>query len=125
MKLVFEYAERNCLLTLEQYGFHLGGSTEDQLQMMYEELTKSLDAGNTLGLILFNNYYIMVLLDKLALLGINGTILIWIQDFLTDQVMNVVVAHTQCDTLLPVVYHKGLCWDHYCFCCILTSWLMK
>lgn len=100
-KLVFEYVEGNSLLVTDQYGFRSGRSTEDQLLMTYEDVTQSLDAGNTVDLILFDYSKAFdvisheLLLEKLSLLGITGNILLWIKDFLTDRVMNVVVAHTK------------------------------
>ena len=94
---LMEYLEENSLLSGDQYGFRSGRSTEDQLLLAYNDITKSVDRGYPVDLILFDFAKAFdvvphdLLLSKLYCIGIRGCILRWIRDFLVGRVMQVVV----------------------------------
>ena len=102
-----EYLQVNNLLSQDQFGFRSGRSTEDQLLLVYNNVTSWLDAGYAVDLILFDYSKAFdvvnhaVLLQKLQCLGISGVLLHWIQDFLKSRTMSVSVSGV-CSTLMPV-----------------------
>ena len=93
-----EYLDNNDLLSIDQFGFRSGRSTEDQLLLTYNSITSWVDRGFTADLILFDfskafdvvNH--TILLQKLSCLGISGTLLQWIQNFLVQRTMSVSVS---------------------------------
>lgn len=64
---------------------------DDQLLLTYNNVTDWLDAGFVVDLILFDlgkvfnvvNYHILI--AKLRNIGVGGTLLNWLQDFLVDR----------------------------------------
>ena len=90
----------NQILTEEQFGFRPGRSTEDQLLLTYDEITASVDSGFPVDLIMFDFSKAFdvvchaVLLDKLRLLGIQGCLIGWLEDFLVGRTMQVLVKNT-------------------------------
>lgn len=91
------YLEEHSLLSSEQFGFRVGRSTQEQLLLTYNFVSKQIDEGYVTDLILidFSKAFDVVvhslLLDKLRCLGIQGTILQWISGFLHDREMRVSV----------------------------------
>jgi hypothetical protein len=93
-----EYLEINDILSPHQYGFRSGRSTEDQLLLTYEDVGRWVDEGYVSDVIMldfskaFDVVSHAVLLSKLELLGICGSLLAWISAFLSDRVMSVCVS---------------------------------
>ena len=89
------YLEDSALLDVNQFGFRAGRSTMDQLLLVYAEVSKFVDEGRTVDLILFDYSKAFdvvchdILLAKLQHIGIQGAILDWISSFLSDRVMRV------------------------------------
>ena len=87
------YLEENSILSDHQFGFRAGRSTQDQLLLVYDDVTKWLDDGCVIDLILFDFAKAFdtvshpVLLQKLKLLGIQSPLLYWIEDFLVGRSM--------------------------------------
>ena len=77
-KELYAFLTDNQILTEEQFGFRPGRSTKDQLLLIYDEITASVDSGFPVDLIMFDFSKAFdvvchaVLLDKLTLLGIQG-----------------------------------------------------
>ena len=94
---ILEYLESNLILSDEQFGFRAGRSTEDQLILTYDYVSKSIDRGLEVFLVLFDFSKAFdvvdhaLLLTKLRLLGVGGSILGWLADFLIGREMSVVV----------------------------------
>ena len=91
------YLEDENLLTEHQFGFRSGHSTMDQLLLVYDEISKWVDDGNVVDLILFDFSKAFdtvshpILLAKLSSLGVDAQLLSWIQDFLVNRSMLVSV----------------------------------
>ena len=91
------YLEENSLLTDHQFGFRAGRSTQDQLLLVYDDVTKWLDDGCVVDLVLFDFAKAFdtvshpILITKLQLLGIPNPLLYWIEDFLVGRSMLVSV----------------------------------
>ena len=91
------YLEDNCILSEHQFGFRSGRSTMNQLLLVYDDVTKCLDNGNVVDLILFdfakafNVVSHPILLSKLRLLGVHVHLIRWIEDFLVGRTMSVSV----------------------------------
>ena len=83
---------------MNQFGFCEGRSACDQLLLTYHDIYSSFDKGLTTDLIFFDYSKAFdkvchsVMLDKLASIGINQELIIWIKCFLTNRVMQVRVA---------------------------------
>lgn len=95
-----EYLESNSLLTEHQFGFRSGRSTTDQLLLVYNEVSKAMDAGAVVDVVLFDFSKAFdvvshdILLEKLSCLGIKAGLLQWFSSFLRDRQMQVCVAGT-------------------------------
>ena len=100
--------ETNSILNDDQFGFRPGRSVEDQLLLTYNAVSKWMDTGNVVDIILFDfskafdtvNH--QILFTKLNLLGINGIILSWIKTFLTNRSMEVAVGEQNISSF-PVI----------------------
>ena len=94
---LLSYLGDNSLLSDHQFGFRHGRSTMEQLLLVYDEISASVDSGSIVDLVLFDYSKAfdvvchIVLLTKLQSIGINGQILSWISSFLTDRKMQVSV----------------------------------
>ena len=103
-KELSSFFTENNILTEEQFGFRPGRSTEDQLIITYDEITKGLDAGHPVDLVMFDFAKAFdvvchaILLEKLWSVGIQGKLISWLQDFLVDRSMRVLVKDTTSDT---------------------------
>ena len=92
------FLEEHSLLAHDQFGFRGGRAVEDQLLLVYNDITSWLDSGYIVDLVLFDFSKAFdvvshgILMDKLALLGIGGRLHGWICDFLADRRMCVSVS---------------------------------
>ena len=90
------YLEENTLLSAHQFGFRAGHSVEDQLLLTYNDITSWLDEGYMVDLILFDFSKAFdlvnhdILLTKLSRIGIGGSVLLWIREFLRGKWWSVV-----------------------------------
>lgn len=98
-KFIYDYIDTHNILTKDQFGFRRGHSTEDQLVLTYDKITHWLDKGYNVDLILFDFSKAFdvvchdILISKLMSIGITGTLLNWIKDFLYNRKMSVAVSH--------------------------------
>ena len=89
------YLESNSILSSNQFGFRANRSTMDQLLLVYDNVSRLMDAGAVVDLILFDfskAFDVVIhdlLLAKLKCLGIGGNLLQSIQSFLTNRTMSV------------------------------------
>ena len=94
---IYEYLDEHSILSDHQFGFRSGRSTVDQLLLVYEEVSRLVDGGESVDVILFDYSKAFdvvnheILLTKLKCVGIDGLILAWISSFLTNRSMNVCV----------------------------------
>ena len=94
---ITKYLEENHLLSDHQFGFRSGRSTIDQLLLVYEEVSKCVDRGKLVDVVLFDfskTFEVVrhpILLNKLHCIGIQGEMLTWIEQFLTNRAMKVSV----------------------------------
>ena len=92
-----DYLESNMLLSPHQFGFRASRSTMDQLLMVYDNVSRNVDEGHIVDVILFDFSKAFdvvvhdVLIAKLKSLGICGNILHCIHSFLTNRSMRVCV----------------------------------
>ena len=90
-----EFLEDRSLLNPNQFRFRAGRSTMDQLLLVYSEVSKRVDEGSAVDVILFDYSKAFdvvchdILLAKLRLIGVRGEILDWISSFLSERVMRV------------------------------------
>lgn len=91
------FLEDNSLLDSNQFGFRAGRSTMDQLLLVYSDVSRRVDEGGVMDVILFDYSKAFdvvchdILLAKLHHLGIQGRVLDWISSFLFDRSMKVAV----------------------------------
>ena len=94
------YLSGNDILTTNQFGFRPGRSTEDQLLITYDFVSKEVDQGKIVDVILFDFAKAFdvvchsVLMEKLKCIGIDGKLLSWLHEFLVGRLMQVVVKDT-------------------------------
>ena len=94
---LMEFLESN-LLSHDQFGFRSGRSVEDQLLLVYEDVTCWLDSGSIVDVILFDFSKAFdvvphgILVKKLSALGVAGRLIEWIRDFLVERQMCVRVS---------------------------------
>ena len=95
---LMNFLEEHSLLAHDQFGFRGGRAVDDQLLLVYNDVTAWLDSGYIVDLVLFDFSKAFdvvshdILMDKLALLGIGGRLHGWIGDFLADRQMCVGVS---------------------------------
>lgn len=103
-KGLYSFFSENNILTEEQYGFRPGRSTEDQLLLTYDEITRGLDAGHPVDLVMFDFCKAfdvvchVILMEKLKRVGIQGRLISWLHDFLVGRTMQVLVKNSSSDT---------------------------
>ena len=89
------YLESNSILSPNQFGFRANRSTMDQLLLVYDNVSKSVDMGGVVDLVLldFSKAFDVVIHDiliaKLHCLGIQGNFLRSIKSFLINRTMRV------------------------------------
>jgi len=85
---IFTYFKQNEIISANQSGFIPGDSTTNQLLMIYNDLCKSYDLGITTQSIYFDisrafdRVWHKGLLKKLEAVGLRGTLLIWLSNYL-------------------------------------------
>ena len=103
-----EYLELNEILSPDQFGFRRGRAVDDQLLLVYEDVTAWLDEGFSVDVVLFDFSKAFdvvphaILVEKLSLLGVTGQLLKWIEDFLVGRQMKVNVSGA-CSSAKPVL----------------------
>ena len=100
-----------------QFGFWAHRSTIDQLLMVYDSVSKSMDRGGVTDLILFDFSKAFdvvahsLLLEKLRCLGIQDRTLSAIRSFLTDRSISVCIQnHTSQPRPVPRLDFHFFCW---------------
>ena len=92
------YLNLHSIITPHQFGFRAGHTTMDQLTIVYNDVSKHVDAGCVVDMVLFDFSKAFdvvshtILLDKLSCLGISGHVLKWLADFLIGRVMFVEIS---------------------------------
>ena len=88
------YLEECSILSDNQYGFRSGRSTQDQLILVYDDVSKWLDDDGVVDLVMFDFAKAFdlvshpILLQKLRLIGIQSPLIYWIEDFLNGRSMS-------------------------------------
>ena len=88
---ISNYLEKNNLLYSKQFGFRKGKNTEQAIQVLLSSWRKSLNENKfviALSIDLrraFETIAIIILLEKLQLYGIQGTVLQWLKSYLTNR----------------------------------------
>ena len=110
---IWEYLDKNDIITANQFGFRAGRSTADQLLLVYNDVSRAIDEGQISDVVLFDFSKAFdvvphdILLEKLRCLGFGGdhhesatvhpdeasgaSLLSWIQSFLLGRSMQVSV----------------------------------
>ena len=105
---LIDFLETNSLLSPDQFGFRAGRAVEDQLLLVYEDVTAWLDSGYSVDVVMFDFSKAFdvvshgVLIDKLSALGVSGRLLEWIGGFLVGRQMWVSVS-SSCSSARPVL----------------------
>lgn len=85
----------NSILSKHQSGFIPGDSTVNQLLFIYNEIVSNMDQGKELRFIFcdiskaFDRVWHKGLLHKLQMYGINGNLLLWFDNYLSDRLQRV------------------------------------
>ena len=107
----FCFLNENAIISDKQFGFRAKHSTIDQLLLSYNDVTSFLDAGGVADLIFFDFSKAFdrvshpVLVQKLRLIGVDPTLVRWIEQYLSGRSMHVRVAGKLSD---PVVVTSGV-----------------
>ncbi|PJE77770.1 hypothetical protein CI610_03303 [invertebrate metagenome] len=94
-KYLFNYLIENSILTKHQSGFIPGDSTVNQLLFIYNEISSNMDKGKELRFIFcdvskaFDRVWHEGLIQKLKMYGIDGNLLLWFQNYLSDRIQRV------------------------------------
>ena len=102
-KHVFNFFKDNNVITTLQSGFVPGDSTTNQLLDIYNMFCKALDDGKEVRAVFcdvskaFDRVWHKGLLFKLNSVGINGTLLQWVTDYLKDRKQRVVLPRVSSD----------------------------
>ena len=101
------YPEIKDLISNNQYGFVQRRSTESQLYVFYDKISKILDSGGQTDVIYldftkaFDSVPHHLLIHKLQTFGFNGTLLNWFHSYLNNRYQRVLI-HGSMSTKLPV-----------------------
>ena len=93
---VMKFLDKHNILTDSQHGFRAKRSTETQLLLTIDDISKQVDQNSTISMAIldFSKAFDKVphkrLLSKLLAYGINGELLNWFESFLTNRVQRVV-----------------------------------
>ena len=96
-KYVYNYFKSNFTLSENQSGFLPGRSTVTQLVEIYHEFCRSVEAGKEIRVVFldiskaFDRVWHSGLLFKLQLAGIDGNLLEWFEDYLSNRFQRVVI----------------------------------
>ena len=86
-----DYFESNKLLNIHQYGFRKNHSTTYLTLDMFDKIFDSKSKGNTPALIFldikkaFDTVDHKILIDKLKFYGLDGTVILWVKNYLSDR----------------------------------------
>ena len=95
---LYEYLDTHELLAANQFGFRHGRTVDDQLLLVYDDVSCWLDSGESVDIVFFDFAKAFdtvshgLLLVKLRHLGVSGSILSWLGDFLLGRTMQVSVS---------------------------------
>ena len=98
---LYKYLDDGGVLLDDQFGFRPGRSTEDQLLLMYDDVTRWVDSGSVVVAVLFDFSKAFdvvshcVLLEKLSSLGVRDPLLGWIEHFLRGRIMQVSLGNSR------------------------------
>ena len=106
-KHVYNFLLKNSIITPHQSGFTPGDSAINQLLSLTNEFGKALDEGKEIRVVFcdiskaFDRVWHKGLLNKLENIGIQGSLLLWIKNYLTDRKQRVVIesAHSKWRTI--------------------------
>ena len=86
-----DYFESNKLLNIHQYGFRKNHSTTYLTLDMFDKIFDSKSKGNTPAIIFldikkaFDTVDHKILIDKLKFYGLDGTVILWVKNYLSDR----------------------------------------
>ncbi len=128
-KHIYNHLHDNNLIYSKQSGFLKGHSTVYQLLDIYHQICQAIDAKQYTCMIFcdiskaFDRVWHKGLLFKIKQNGINGTILKWISNYLTNRNQRVFVGASLSNNrdIMELVFHMGLFWDPYFFLCMLMT----
>ena len=95
---LYEYLDTHELLSTKQFGFRHGRTVDDQLLLVYNDVSCWLDSGKAVDIVFFDFAKAFdtvshgLLLAKLRHLGVSGSVFNWLSDFLVDRTMQVSVS---------------------------------
>jgi retron-type reverse transcriptase len=106
-KHVYNVLLKNSFITPHQSGFTPGDSAINQLLSLTNEFGKALDEGKEIRVVFcdiskaFDRVWHKGLLNKLENIGIQGSLLLWIKNYLADRKQRVVIesAHSKWRTI--------------------------
>ena len=104
-KHIYEYLTGNNLLIANNSGFKHGDCAINQLVKLSDTILKSLDQGKEVRMVFldaakaFDKVWHAGLLFKLKQLGIEGSILYWIESYLSDRSQSVVINGSKSEIL--------------------------
>jgi hypothetical protein len=94
---IYHYLLANCIITPHQSDFIRGDSVINQLLFITNEFEKALDEGKEIRVVFcdisnaFDRVWHIGLLKKLESIGIQGPLLSWIQNYLSNRKQRVVI----------------------------------
>ena len=97
---LMDYLESNNILSAQQHGFRQNRCTEDQLLLTYNDVISWYDDDNIVDALLldfskaFDVVHHLILMHMLQALGVVGSLLEWINAFLSNRVMKVCVGES-------------------------------
>ena len=95
---LYDHLVTNQILSDDQYGFVRGRTVDDQLLLVYDEVSSWVDSGFVVDVVLFDFSKAFdvvshtVLIEKLKSLGVGNPLLGWLSDFLVGRIMSVSVS---------------------------------
>jgi hypothetical protein len=96
-KYIHNYLLANCIITPPQSGFTRGDSAINQLLFITNEFGKALDEGKEIRVVFcdiskaFDRVWHIGLLKKIESIGIQGPLLSWIKNYLSNRKQRVVI----------------------------------
>ncbi len=100
-KHIYHFVTDNHILNNYQSGFQHGRSTVTQLVEIYHEFCKAVDSGKEIRVVFldiakaFDRVWHKGLIHKLYMCGIDGRLLVWLQNYISNRYQRVVVGGQQ------------------------------